>query len=943
TGTGGVGGDATSGAAGLNVGDSSVTVNAYATGGNGGIGRGIGEFAGAGGSANSTASGTGGAYVTVSAVAQGGTSGVVYDGASSALVGGNAIANATGTGARGSVSADATAGRSNEYLVTYLDVSAYAPIASTSNTSAQALLSGPGFDISAAANQQAAAFAYGAPSDTVSLPLVLGNAVHANFDISGSFGAYTIADSGQFSSDVFGIGVLGGSYSENGSGALQTYSSNADFDINVSLLQTGDQNLLVGFMNPVINDDDFDDPDFSVRFRIQREGITVEDHTFTDAVAARAYFEGATLDLGSTTAGVSGDLDIRFLLDVTTDTPNSGIAVDYIFGNSTITKRAVPYLPKTTINIGNIRQNDSSLQGVEVRNVAVSSSDKLNAVFSGTSGNVITNGGSITGLAAGSIDNSSMQVGIDTSIPGMRSGFATFQFTTDGTVSGTAEVFGTADVTVHATVWRLAEAGPHSPEPVDLGNIREGDTFGTQTLSIQNVAPDDGYSESLNGSIGSATGDASSNGGSFYLLEPQMTDRTSLIVGLGNASTGIGSAGVKSGTATIRLESDGTGTSGLIPNVSLPDQTVNVTGKVFRLADPAPHAPEPVDLGIVHVGELAQQSITMSNQAAVDGFSESLNASFTGTTGSATASGTILLLGPGASDNTSLLVGIDTSMAGPKVGTATIDFESDGTGTSGLGVLALPGKRQIAIVTAQVNHYAEPVFDQLSGNGTFKVQSATEYTLDFGTTSPSYTALITELELTNGSLAPADDLAGNFTIAAPGFTLTHFDPFTGLRAGDTIEDLFVELDTASYGIFTGTITLSSTSENTSSTSTLPDITIFIEGRVTYEADFNEDFSVDSDDFMIWDNGFGKVEGAHRCNGDADADNDVDGYDFLIWQRQYGNSLTAMPVQGAVPEPSSWILMVLAGLILVVSIRNKVRPIAGDEPGVVCPERRAYNM
>ena len=41
-------------------------------------------------------------------------------------------------------------------------------------------------------------------------------------------------------------------------------------------------------------------------------------------------------------------------------------------------------------------------------------------------------------------------------------------------------------------------------------------------------------------------------------------------------------AGAKSGTATIGLESDGTGTSGIAGNVALGTQTVNVTGNVYR-------------------------------------------------------------------------------------------------------------------------------------------------------------------------------------------------------------------------------------------------------------------------------------------------------------------------------------------------------------------------
>lgn len=171
----------------------------------------------------------------------------------------------------------------------------------------------------------------------------------------------------------------------------------------------------------------------------------------------------------------------------------------------------------------------------------------------------------------------------------------------------------------------------------------------------------------------------------------------------------------------------------------------------------------------------------------------------------------------------------------------------------------------------------------------------------------------TELGLTNDSLSPADDLAGNFTIVAPGFLLNNFDPFAGLQAGDTIENLLVELDSTNYGSFSGSITLSSTSENPSSSSSLSDVVISIVGLVTYKADFNQDLIVDSNDLADWRTGFGKATGSIHGDGDADADGDVDGRDFLIWQRQYGSIVSLLATQSTVPEPGAWALAIFAGL------------------------------
>ena len=150
-------------------------------------------------------------------------------------LGGNAFATATGTGTSGSATATATIATSNGYLVNDLNTSATAPVASTSSAEARALLSGAGFDVSAASGRQAAALGYGAPADTVSLPLVLGDSVHANFDIAGSASSHTINNSAQLSSDVFGIGVMGGSGVGKSSIAMR-YVRDVFFECNESTI-----------------------------------------------------------------------------------------------------------------------------------------------------------------------------------------------------------------------------------------------------------------------------------------------------------------------------------------------------------------------------------------------------------------------------------------------------------------------------------------------------------------------------------------------------------------------------------------------------------------------------------------------------------------------------------------------------------------------------------
>jgi len=50
--------------------------------------------------------------------------------------------------------------------------------------------------------------------------------------------------------------------------------------------------------------------------------------------------------------------------------------------------------------------------------------------------------------------------------------------------------------------------------------------------------------------------------------------------------------------------------------------------------------------------------------------------------------------------------------------------------------------------------------------------------------------------------------------------------------------------------------------------------------------------------------------ATHGQGDADGNGAVDGADFLAWQQQFGTTL-ATPAAGAIPEPSSVLLVACA--------------------------------
>jgi hapalindole H/12-epi-hapalindole U/12-epi-fischerindole U synthase len=78
------------------------------------------------------------------------------------------------------------------------------------------------------------------------------------------------------------------------------------------------------------------------------------------------------------------------------------------------------------------------------------------------------------------------------------------------------------------------------------------------------------------------------------------------------------------------------------------------------------------------------------------------------------------------------------------------------------------------------------------------------------------------------------------------------------------------------------------------------------------ADFDADGDVDGDDLSEWQNAYASSGGA-----DADEDADSDGADFLIWQRQYTGDLHLLSPAMLIPEPTSGLHLLAAGLLITV--------------------------
>ncbi|MBK8890001.1 MAG: choice-of-anchor D domain-containing protein [Dechloromonas sp.] len=450
-------------------------------------------------------------------------------------------------------------------------------------------------------------------------------------------------------------------------------------------------------------------------------------------------------------------------------------------------------------NFGNRHVGDSVSQTLTIKNLSVNDgfSEKLNASFGTNSGNATNNGGSVNLLAAGGSNAASMSVGMDTSSVGNKSGSVAVNYQSDGAgTSGLSSISaGSQTVNVSGSVYRLAQA--NTLGAVSFGNVHVGDSV-QQALSISNTAANDGFSEKLNASFGNAT-DAriTNNGGSISQLAAGATN-SSMVVGLNTAA-----AGTVNGSIAVNFASDGAGTSGLGIS-ALATQNVGVSGNittqgnVYRLASASPATPNPVNFGNVRINTATDQALTIGNTAANDGFSEKLNASISSNGAPVTASGSFNLLGPQASDNSSLHVGIDTSSAGAKSGSATIALVSDGAGTSGLGQTSLAS--QTVNVNGAVYRLANPQSVTSSLTLAARVGGSASGNVSITNQSPD---IYTEALKVVAGAAPSSlfNIGSNpANIAAQG---------TGT--------LQVSLNTATAGSSTGTLTLNNTSTGAGTT------------------------------------------------------------------------------------------------------------------------------
>jgi hypothetical protein len=109
-----------------------------------------------------------------------------------------------------------------------------------------------------------------------------------------------------------------------------SFSARASFSFEVSSLQSG--RLLVGLLDTVSSGPEFT----SLHFSITREGTIVEDQTFATMAAANTYFNDHALNLGPLKSGVTGALDLNFLLEMTTLDNGARYGISFLVANAGI-------------------------------------------------------------------------------------------------------------------------------------------------------------------------------------------------------------------------------------------------------------------------------------------------------------------------------------------------------------------------------------------------------------------------------------------------------------------------------------------------------------------------------------------------------------------------------------------------------------------------------
>jgi hypothetical protein len=444
-----------------------------------------------------------------------------------------------------------------------------------------------------------------------------------------------------------------------------------------------------------------------------------------------------------------------------------------------------------TLNLGEVRVGQSVARTFDVNNVSTNDTVVLRGALQTSA-----NGGNITDarLSGTGVTAQNFTLNPDAS----QSYGVTFNATTSGALTNQKIAIvnnfsNVADqvVSLNGTAFDAAN-GDLKPATVNLGNYRVGqNAVLNANLSAENTATG-AFAEKLGIASVSASGIAGLSATNTLGATRVNAGATAAnAVGVSLNTTGLGK-GVQNGTVSAQFLTDGAGLNALgVANVNSDNTGVSATG--YALANPAVQGN--LQFGNVLKNSVQEKFLAVTNTGTLgDQFQEALNARFKNLplpSGIAALSGQINQLAAGATNNNALKVKLDTSATGQVTATVFVEVESDGTGTSGLGVLSL-GDRQVQVLgTIEMDGIV----------GDRAIGTVTPTPINFGNKREGQIAT-QNLTISNVQNGPREGLNAAFT-GATGAITTSGGPITGLGyTTDTTNVAAVDTSTMSVGLNT---------------------------------------------------------------------------------------------------------------------------------------------
>ncbi|MEA1053298.1 choice-of-anchor D domain-containing protein, partial [Lamprobacter modestohalophilus] len=442
-----------------------------------------------------------------------------------------------------------------------------------------------------------------------------------------------------------------------------------------------------------------------------------------------------------------------------------------------------------TLDLGNVRGGTSTTVDYQIANTGTGADIRGAVQTAARTGNLTDARLSGTGVTAQNFgpieagqDSGNLTVTFDATSGGSLDG------QTIGVVSNFDNVAGqTIEITGMAT--SLAEGSATPAGPIDLGNFRVGQAGPSQSFDVANLTTGAGAEK-----LGIGTTDATGNFAATNNLGAGLIDGGASQTNALSAAVNNGQAGVNTGALDIQYTTDGTDIDAGFTAQNVNTQSIALSATGYNMAQGSA-TPDPVTLANQRVGGTESQALTVSNTAPSGTFTEGLNVEFGANTGEAVNNaGTIGLLAGGGSNNSSMSVGVDTTAAGARTGSVRLNYETDGTGTSGLAAESVGS--QTITVSGNVYQVAEGNLNITSLNfGVVQVGESVSQNLSISNIAAGPNGFVEDL---NAQFGAASGTGSNL-ISGSG-------SISGLVAGATdTSSMEVNVNTASAGTLNGAI------------------------------------------------------------------------------------------------------------------------------------------